>query len=66
MKATVRSLDLVLVVVVVNYLYAKETTELPEVSTAKGLEVDDGKVVGVGGSDSESPPCWIRLDHPRC
>ena len=41
-------------------------TGLPEVSTAEGLEVDDGKVVGVGGSGGESPHCWIRLDHPRC
>ena len=48
------------------YLNAKETTGLPEMSTAKRLGVDDGKVVGAGGSGGAPPHCWIRLDHLRC
>ena len=39
------------------YLNAKKTTGLPEVSTAEGLEVDNGKVVGVGGSGGKPPHC---------
>ena len=39
------------------YLNAKETTGSPEVLTAEGLEVDDGEVVGIGGSGGESPHC---------
>ena len=48
-----------------RYLNAKKTTGSPEVSTAEGLEVDNGEV-GIGGSGGELPHCWIRLDHPRC
>ena len=48
------------------YLNTKETTGSPEVSTAEGLEVDDGEVAGIGGSGGELPHCWIQLDHRRC
>ena len=48
------------------YLNAKETTGSPKVSTAEGLGVDDGEIVGVGGSGGKSLHCWIRLDRPRC
>ena len=57
--ATMRSLDLMLVIVIVNYFNTKETTRLPKMSTVKRLEVDNSKVVGGGGSSSKLSYYWI-------
>lgn len=46
-KVMVRLLDLVLVVVVVNYLNTKETIRLPKVSIAKRQKIDNKKVVDI-------------------
>lgn len=58
-STTMRLLDLELVIMVVNDFNAKETTKLPKVSTAKRLEINNNKIVGIDGSGGKPPYCWI-------
>lgn len=46
-------LNLIFVVVVVNYLNDKKMTGLPKVSTAERLEIDNYKIVDVNGSSTK-------------
>lgn len=52
-----RLLDLMMMVVIVNYFNAKKSTILPKMSAAERLKVNNSKVVGIGASSSKPSHC---------
>lgn len=55
----------VMVVVVVNFLNAKKTTKLSEISTAEWLEIGNSKVISISKNGNKLTYCMIQLDHPK-
>lgn len=49
----VKLLNLILIIIVVNYFNIKKTTILPMVSMAESLKVDNSKIVSTGDNDNQ-------------